>query len=128
MISSKENDMKEEIYQGYQQLAFGSIADAIKLLFMEEPAPRALGKMNFINVAEIRRMKEGAMEIKFFDRLKALESWKKLQIRDKRILSRFMRRWKTAPSCCKSGLGRMRLEVPGVFYPAAAGPFLVVQE
>ena len=35
MISSKENDMKEEIYQGYQQLAFGSIADAIKLLFME---------------------------------------------------------------------------------------------
>ena len=56
MISSKENDMKEEIYQGYQQLAFGSIADAIKLLFMEEPAPRALGKMNFINVAEIRRM------------------------------------------------------------------------
>ena len=74
MISSKENDMKEEIYQGYQQLAFGSIADAIKLLFMEEPAPRALGKMNFINVAEIRRMKEGAMEIKFFDRLKALAS------------------------------------------------------
>ena len=63
MISSKENDMKEEIYQGYKQLAFGSIADAIKLLFMEEPAPRALGKMNFINVAEIRRMKEGAMEI-----------------------------------------------------------------
>ncbi len=27
------------------------------------------------------------MEIKFFDRLKALKSWKKLQIRDKRILS-----------------------------------------
>ena len=74
MISSKENYRKEEIYQGYQQLAFGSIADAIKLLFMEEPAPRALGKMNFINVAEIRRMKEGAMEIKFFDRLKALAS------------------------------------------------------
>ena len=47
MISSKENDMKEEIYQGYQQLAFGSIADAIKLLFMEEPAPRALRKNEF---------------------------------------------------------------------------------
>ena len=122
MISSKENDMKEEIYQGYQQLAFGSIADAIKLLFMEEPAPRALGKMNFINVAEIRRMKEGAMEIKFFDRLKALEKLEEITDQGQ------MRRWKTAPSCCKSGLGRMRLEVPGVFYPAAAGPFLVVQE
>ncbi len=59
MISSKENDMKEEIYQGYQQLAFGSIADAIKLLFMEEPAPQGLRKNEFINVAEIRRMKEG---------------------------------------------------------------------
>lgn len=73
MVPNTEKDMKEEIYQGYQQLAFGSIADAIKLLFMEEPNPRALGKMNFFNVAEIRRMKEGAMEIKFFDRLKALE-------------------------------------------------------
>lgn len=128
MISSKENDMKEEIYQGYQQLAFGSIADAIKLLFMEEPAPRALGKMNFINVAEIRRMKEGAMEIKFFDRLKALEKLEEITDQGQTDTLPFMRRWKTAPSCCKSGLGRMRLEVPGVFYPAAAGPFLVVQE
>lgn len=73
MLPNKEKDVQEEIYQGYQQLAFGSIADAIKLLFMEEPNPRALGKMNFFNVAEIRRLKEGAMEIKFFDRLKALE-------------------------------------------------------
>lgn len=82
MLPNKENDMKKEIYQGYQQLAFGSIADAIKLLFMEEPNPRALGKMNFFNVAEIRRMKEGAMEIKFFDRLKALEKLEEITDRD----------------------------------------------
>ena len=66
MISSKENDMKEEIYQGYQQLRFrfDRRRDVNCCLWRSLP-PGPSGKMNFINVAEIRRMKEGAMEIKF---------------------------------------------------------------
>ena len=58
---------------GYERLAFGSIADAVKLLYMEDPPPDALEKMDFFPISEIKRPKDGAMEIKFFDRLQALE-------------------------------------------------------
>ena len=58
---------------GYQRLAFGSAADAASLLFEENPSREALGKMDLFLVSEIRRPKDGAMEIKFFDRARALE-------------------------------------------------------
>ena len=58
---------------GYERLAFGSIADSIKLLYMENPQAEMLEKMDLYMISEIKRPKEGAMEIKFFDRLKALE-------------------------------------------------------
>lgn len=58
---------------GYERLAFGSIADAVKLLYMEDPPPDTLEKMDFFPISEIKRPKDGAMEIKFFDRLQALE-------------------------------------------------------
>lgn len=58
---------------GYQRLAFGSIADAVSLLYMENPAASELEKMDLFSVSEIKRPKDGSMEIKFFDRLKALE-------------------------------------------------------
>lgn len=58
---------------GYQRLAFGSIADAVSLLYMENPTPEHLRKMDLFSVSEIKRPKDGSMEIKFFDRMKALE-------------------------------------------------------
>ena len=58
---------------GYHRLAFGDISDAVSLLFTECPDPERLAKMDLFLVSEIRRPKDGAMEIKFFDRLKALE-------------------------------------------------------
>lgn len=58
---------------GYEKLAFGSVNDAVRLLFGEEPGPEELGRMDFGNIAEIRRLKDGGLEIKFYDRLKALE-------------------------------------------------------
>ena len=58
---------------GYQRLAFGSAADAASLLFEENPSRETLGKMELFLVSEIRRPKDGAMEIKFFDRARALE-------------------------------------------------------
>lgn len=58
---------------GYQRLAFSSAADAASLLFEENPSREALGKMDLFLVSEIRRPKDGAMEIKFFDRARALE-------------------------------------------------------
>ncbi len=64
---------KDISYVGYQRLAFGSIADAVSLLYMENPSPEVLKNMDLFSVSEIKRPKDGTMEIKFFDRLKALE-------------------------------------------------------
>ena len=58
---------------GYQRLAFGSISDAVSLLFMQNPTQEELRAMDLFSVSEIKRPKDGTMEIKFFDRLKALE-------------------------------------------------------
>lgn len=59
---------------GYQRLAFGSICDAISLLYKSDPSKEDLEGMDLFLVSEIKRPKDGSMEIKFFDRLKALEN------------------------------------------------------
>ncbi len=58
---------------GYYRLAFGSVADAVSLLYREKPTSEELKEMDLFLVSEIKRPKDGSMEIKFFDRLKALE-------------------------------------------------------
>lgn len=58
---------------GYIRLAFGSIADAVSLLYLDKPSRDELEKMDLFLVSEIKHPKDGAVEIKFFDRLKALE-------------------------------------------------------
>ncbi|MGN0537651.1 MAG: terminase small subunit [Acutalibacteraceae bacterium] len=58
---------------GYERLAFGGIADAIRLMYCENPLNENLNDYDLFNVAEIKRMKDNTMEMKFFDRLKALE-------------------------------------------------------
>lgn len=62
---------------GYRRLAFGSICDAVSLLYMDNPGEGELKKMDLFCVSEIKRPKDGSMEIKFFDRLKALEKLEK---------------------------------------------------
>ena len=71
---------RKRIKRGYERLAFGGIADAIRLLFTEEPDLAALGKMDLYNIAEIKRPKGGGMEIKFFDRIKALQCLEALNV------------------------------------------------
>lgn len=72
---AKENSrvMSKVARCGYKRLAFGSIADAISLLYMESPTKKQLQDMDLFMVSEIKKPKDGAMEIKFYDRLKALE-------------------------------------------------------
>ena len=57
--------------EGFRQLAFGDIRDAV-----------ALRKMNLFAVSEIRRPKGGGMEIRFFDRLEALRLLSELESAD----------------------------------------------
>ena len=73
LYSEKKKNLAYKAYIGYERLAFGSVADAIKLLYLEKPEKLNLEKMDLFNISEIKRPKDGAMEIKFFDRLRALE-------------------------------------------------------
>lgn len=58
---------------GYRRLAFGSICDAVSLLYMDKPEEKDLKKMDLFCVSNIKRNKDGSVGIEFFDRLEALE-------------------------------------------------------
>ena len=62
----------EEVFRGLRRIAFGNISDAIKLLFAEE-LPEDIDSLDLFCISEIKRPKSGGTEIKFFDRIKALE-------------------------------------------------------
>lgn len=83
LYSEKKITLKYKATTGYERLAFGNIADSIKLLFCENISAKDLEKMDLFNIAEIRKPREGAMEIKFFDRLKALEKLEEIDANTK---------------------------------------------
>ncbi|MBR1822914.1 MAG: terminase small subunit [Ruminococcus sp.] len=59
---------------GLKRLAFGSCSDAVYLVFADElPPPEVIERLDLFNVSEIKRVKGGGVEVKLFDRLKALE-------------------------------------------------------
>lgn len=73
LYEKRLKNAKQKAYAGYERIAFGSVNDAVKLLFEDEGFRTGAEEYDLFNVAEIKRPKEGALEIKFFDRLKALE-------------------------------------------------------
>lgn len=73
LCALQKKSMSKMAAIGYQRLAFGSIADAVSLLYEENPSVEKLRNMDLFSVSEIKRPKDGSMEIKFFDRMKALE-------------------------------------------------------
>ena len=58
---------------GLSRLAFGSINEAAALVFSEEPTREEILRADLFNVAELKKVKGGGVEMKFFDRQKALE-------------------------------------------------------
>ena len=81
--------MTKRVLRGYNRLAFGEIQDAVRLLFSDGIDDAELDNMDLFNVAEIRRPKGGGMEIKFFDRLKALQCMEMLNAEEKEGVSGF---------------------------------------
>lgn len=74
----------DEVIAGYRQLAFGSVADSIKLIYSDEnPDKLETENLDLFNVSEIKRPKSGGLEIKFFDRMKALEHLEQLSNADR---------------------------------------------
>ncbi len=72
-LDNQQSTTNKDIAFGLNRLAFGCVSDAVSLLFKDEVTDSDLEKMDLFNVSEIKRKKNGEMEIKFFDRLKALE-------------------------------------------------------
>lgn len=71
--------VNETAKEGFRRLAFGGIHDAVRLLFCEDVNPRTLENMDLFAVSEIRRPKNGGMEIRFFDRIEALRLLSELE-------------------------------------------------
>lgn len=64
--------MRSVAVSGLWRLAFGDISDAVSLCFERQEAYRRIGELDLYNVAEIKSHDKG-IEIKFFDRIKALD-------------------------------------------------------
>lgn len=75
-LVKQENGIRDEAAAGFRRLAFGSVADAVRLI---EGKGENLDSMDLFMVSDIKMPKGGGMEIKFFDRQKALESLMALQ-------------------------------------------------
>lgn len=73
LYAEKKKKFTYQAFIGYERLAFGNISDIIKLIFIENMSFEEIRKMNLFNISEIKKPREGALEIKFFDRLRALE-------------------------------------------------------
>lgn len=70
---------REQVLEGLSRIAFGEVADPIRLLFCDEITPMALKKLDLFSVSEIKRPKGGGMEIRFYDRIKALQCLAELE-------------------------------------------------
>lgn len=68
------------VISGLRRLAFGSCNDAVLLALSEDvPSADMLGSLDLFNVSEIKRIKGGSVEVKLFDRMKALEKLYELE-------------------------------------------------
>ncbi|MCL2089223.1 MAG: terminase small subunit [Oscillospiraceae bacterium] len=64
---------------GLERLALGSINDAVKLAVSPKTtSPEELDKLDLYNISEIK-VKDGAYEMKFFDRVRAFEKLAELE-------------------------------------------------
>ena len=72
-LYEKQSSFSGEVQAGFRRLAFGSVADAVKLIFAENMTDEQIESLDLFNVSDIKKPKGGGIEIKFFDRLKALE-------------------------------------------------------
>ena len=75
----KKQNLSMKASIGYERLAFGEIFDCIKLMFIKDINDCHLNNMNLFNISEIKRLKDGTIEIKFFDRMKALEKLEQIE-------------------------------------------------
>lgn len=72
----KQSDIpdREELLGRMWALAGAKTNDAVKLTFFPEQQMKNIGKLNLEAVTELKRGNNGGVEVKFADRMKALET------------------------------------------------------
>ena len=58
--------------EALKEIAFGRVNRGVELAYLEDPTAERIRKMDLSTVAEFKRGANGAVEIKFVDRVKAL--------------------------------------------------------
>ena len=58
---------------GLYRLAYGGVGDPLTLVYRDDLTDEELSSLDLLNVSEIKRTKDKSIEIKFFDRIKAVE-------------------------------------------------------
>lgn len=72
-LDSEDTQTLCYVKTGLSRLAFGSINEAAALIFSDDITRDDILRADLFNVSEIKRDKNGGVEMKFFDRQKALE-------------------------------------------------------
>ncbi len=63
----------EEILRQVEELAMSRVNDAVRLAFLSGEELAAIDKLDLSPITEFKRNKDGGVEIKFVDRLSALQ-------------------------------------------------------
>lgn len=99
---SRQGGFYREAAAGLRRLAFGSGTDALRLL-LEDSTPE-WGELDLYNISEIKRPKSGGLEIKFFDRQKALEKLAELTADEEEEAAPFYRTLERSSACVSMAL------------------------
>ncbi|MDP4119466.1 MAG: hypothetical protein Q8876_00195 [Bacillota bacterium] len=72
-LEESEKTLRDQVIDGYKKLAFGSISDCIRAMCSENMSDEELMHMDLFNVSQVKGQNGRIIEMKFFDRMKALE-------------------------------------------------------
>lgn len=73
MKRNKKPQDREQLLEQMRALACAKVNDAVKLAYLPEEEREAIGKLDLSALIEFRRSGAGTVELKFADRMKALE-------------------------------------------------------
>ena len=73
---------RQEIIQELSRLVKSRNNDAVKLAWLGQEDAGRIGRLDLRGVVEVKRSEKGAFEVKFVDKLKALELLERMSGRD----------------------------------------------
>ena len=70
----KKEVRREDIIEALKKIAFGRANHGVELAYLEKTTPQRVQRMDLSAVAEFKRGSNGTVEVKFIDRVKALQA------------------------------------------------------